>query len=473
MSGAIKRVQVRGLHQQLDIDLDLEPGLNVIYGKNGRGKTTLLHIIANILELDFQRFIYLQFFSVTLESFSGNVLEVFRESDGRIRIVVDGNVIGVYGENSLVPDLLPMERLAIRNRFGGRPVYLPAFRAILERVRAEAYSDMPRDAQFENIRNNERLAIKEAGLPMQPRWHRNDGTALTAKKTIQCREWFGNFVPVIRYPSLVEVTESLAAELREAQIDLAQSERKMLSEMFIDVFKALVSREEAPSDFEIDPLMQRVRQSLVNEDNNDPSPYSDNIEMRLAQVIEQVKEMGSPGEGAAQRRVLKLYAEMLEKRNQDRTTAFYKVKQFESSVNQFLDNKTLHVAERPVTAGRTVEPVFVETKNGRHYPLSSLSSGERQILTMLFSATRMSTAASGVFLIDEPELSLHVDWQRIVLGSLMAQAGERQIIACTHSPEVGADHPECIQMFTPKLTTPVLPQPQEPDSEDYVLDDSL
>lgn len=56
-----------------------------------------------------------------------------------------------------------------------------------------------------------------------------------------------------------------------------------------------------------------------------------------------------------------------------------------------------------------------------------------------------------MFLIDEPELSLHIDWQRIILTNLEQQAANRQIIACTHSPEVGADHPDAVQIFAPRV----------------------
>ena len=37
-------------------------------------------------------------------------------------------------------------------------------------------------------------------------------------------------------------------------------------------------------------------------------------------------------------------------------------------------------------------------------------------------ATHMSPA-DGIMLIDEPEISLHVDWQRIILDEIMRQAG--------------------------------------------------
>lgn len=473
--GGIKRIVVDGLHHHLDIDLELKLGLNVLYGKNGRGKTTILHIIANVLEADFQNFSYLQFARIKIENFESNVLEIYRENDMRLKVVLDGNDVGIYEKaDSPAPEILPVERQTIRAMFGGRPVYLPAFRAILERVRSDSYHDSARDtAQFEAIRNNERLAMREADIPISiSRWQgRADVTSLTARKTVQCREWFGPFVPIIRYPSLKEVSEGLTNEFRDAQIELAQSERRMLSEMFIDVFKALVSSEETPADGDIEPLLHRVRVSLDKDEPSNPDRFSDNIGVRLGEVVEKVKEIGSAAEGAAQRRVLKLYAEMLELRSKDRTEAFHKVKQFESAVNKFLgESKTLHVSERPrVGTRRALDPVYVETVNNRQYSLSSLSSGERQVLTMLFSATRMSTMAPGIFLVDEPELSLHVDWQRIILSALKSQAGDRQILACTHSPEVGADHGDVVQMFSPKLTEPVLPQP-ESDPEDFADD---
>ncbi len=54
----IAQISVEGLHDQFDIDLKFNSGLNILYGKNGRGKTTILHLLANALELDFKRFAY-------------------------------------------------------------------------------------------------------------------------------------------------------------------------------------------------------------------------------------------------------------------------------------------------------------------------------------------------------------------------------------------------------------------------------
>lgn len=468
----IKSISIKGLHHHLDIELNFNNGLNIIYGKNGKGKTTVLHIIANILELDIARFRYLQFASVHLESLGGTKLDIVKAKDGRIQLYINGDEAGAHDADGIVPEMSPAEKSAIRNAFGGRPVYLPAFRAILERVKPTPYDVSGRDPAFDVVKRQELSVLRDVADNNYSRnWTSFDQIAsANAKKTTQCREWFGAFVPVIRYPSISEVTDSISSEFFEAQAEVSHSERIMLSSMFVSVFRALVSDDETPSDGEVEPLMTRVRDCLdVEEDNY----YPDHIGPQLASALYKVREAGSREQSEAQKRVLKLYAEMLESRKRERAEAFYKVRKFEEAVNIFLDGKTLHVSDAWRSDKRRVrECVYIETENKRKYPLTSLSSGERQILTMLFSATRMSTIATGAFLIDEPELSLHVDWQRIILGILHSQTINRQIIACTHSPEVGADHSGAVQMFSPRISCVDSALSEGEDSQ-YSMDDGL
>lgn len=81
--------------------------------------------------------------------------------------------------------------------------------------------------------------------------------------------------------------------------------------------------------------------------------------------------------------------------------------------------------------------------------LDALSAGERHLMTMLYAASQMSTHQ--LILIDEPEISLHLDWQERLLTEMMAQQGGRQIIVCTHSPMIGAEHED--RMMEVKLTS--------------------
>lgn len=76
----------------------------------------------------------------------------------------------------------------------------------------------------------------------------------------------------------------------------------------------------------------------------------------------------------------------------------------------------------------------VETINS-----SLLSAGEKQMLSFLaYNAFYQNT----IFIIDEPELSLHVDWQRILFPTLMEQNSSNQFIIATHSPFIYNKYPD-------------------------------
>ena len=68
-----------------------------------------------------------------------------------------------------------------------------------------------------------------------------------------------------------------------------------------------------------------------------------------------------------------------------------------------------------------------------------LSSGEKQMLSFLcYNAFNRGMA---VF-IDEPELSLHVDWQRRLLSTLLKQGQKNQFFIATHSPFIYSKYPD-------------------------------
>ncbi len=66
----------------------------------------------------------------------------------------------------------------------------------------------------------------------------------------------------------------------------------------------------------------------------------------------------------------------------------------------------------------------------------SLSSGEKHFLRILLENVR---AEESSLLIDEPELSMHVDWQRDLIAAMRELNPKSQLILATHSPEIMAD----------------------------------
>ena len=68
-----------------------------------------------------------------------------------------------------------------------------------------------------------------------------------------------------------------------------------------------------------------------------------------------------------------------------------------------------------------------------------LSAGEKQMLSFWCYNTFSENTA---IFIDEPELSLHVDWQRILLPTLLEQETGNQFFVATHSPFIYTKYPE-------------------------------
>ncbi|MFJ3523574.1 AAA family ATPase [Pseudomonas sp. NPDC090203] len=106
------------------------------------------------------------------------------------------------------------------------------------------------------------------------------------------------------------------------------------------------------------------------------------------------------------------------------------LQKFESLVNLFLKqtNKKISVNNRGEVK------IFISDVER---PLTVLSSGERQILIMLAHLSLNShLPKSGVFIVDEPELSLHIAWQDMFLEAVQAAGPDLQIILATHSPAI-------------------------------------
>ena len=69
--------------------------------------------------------------------------------------------------------------------------------------------------------------------------------------------------------------------------------------------------------------------------------------------------------------------------------------------------------------------------------IRALSSGERQILIMLAHLSlNTRLLRDGVFIIDEPELSLHMAWQDMFVEAIQTANPRLQLILATHAPAI-------------------------------------
>ena len=76
-----------------------------------------------------------------------------------------------------------------------------------------------------------------------------------------------------------------------------------------------------------------------------------------------------------------------------------------------------------------------ELKSGKHISMYDLSSGEKQILYIMLKVLLQEKQNYIVFM-DEPELSLHVDWQEKLIDKILQLNPNCQLVIATHSPSL-------------------------------------
>lgn len=132
--------------------------------------------------------------------------------------------------------------------------------------------------------------------------------------------------------------------------------------------------------------------------------------------------------------VIEPYLNSLDARVAALNSIYEIVSSFIKNINTFLKDKRLVFQS---AHGFKIISSF----NGQPLQVSQLSSGEQQLLTM-FCHVLAARDSSTVFIIDEPEISLNIKWQRILVTSLLdiAKGSGIQLIFASHSFEILARH---------------------------------
>ncbi len=82
---------------------------------------------------------------------------------------------------------------------------------------------------------------------------------------------------------------------------------------------------------------------------------------------------------------------------------------------------------------------LLKREKGGMAGLDALSSGEKQIL-IIFANSILLSGKEKVFIVDEPELSLHLNWQERFVDDIRSLKTGAQFIFATHSPEIIAGY---------------------------------
>lgn len=117
--------------------------------------------------------------------------------------------------------------------------------------------------------------------------------------------------------------------------------------------------------------------------------------------------------------------EKIEANNKKRKELLSSMTTLSNFVKKIIKNKKIQLTEK------------LYLGEGEEILPDKLSFGEKQMLSFL---CYNFFADNSIIFMDEPEMSLHVDWQRILFPVLMEQNTTNQFIVATHSPFIYAQY---------------------------------
>ena len=106
-------------------------------------------------------------------------------------------------------------------------------------------------------------------------------------------------------------------------------------------------------------------------------------------------------------------------------------------LNTLIDIINKRFSYKEFYVNKTQGFIFKSNKTQKKIPLTNLSSGEQHELVLLYELL-FNTPENSLILIDEPEISLHINWQNEFINDLkeVSDLINLKSIIATHSPDI-------------------------------------
>lgn len=218
-----------------------------------------------------------------------------------------------------------------------------------------------------------------------------------------------------------EVEKWLETETRKAS-DLGMYNS---NKIYINLLKSLTNRDEIISSINEDVLnTMMIRNTFLSSYGLMPNLDFKQFIDELAKLNDQKKDEGY--------RIFEYYLSTIIKKQEALLKTGELIKSFLNAVNGFLRDKKMYY--------QVDKGFFIPARNSNgNLSLELLSSGEIQLLLILFNALRANVDEIGdIIIIDEPEISLNIVWQRNLIKTLKSISDHSpiQFILATHSMEI-------------------------------------
>ena len=113
------------------------------------------------------------------------------------------------------------------------------------------------------------------------------------------------------------------------------------------------------------------------------------------------------------------------------------IKKICDDINSIFKYMDLEIKFIGLSKDEDSKPIFKDI-TGNEFDIENLSSGEKQLFLRALSLKFLNPKNS-IVLIDEPEISLHPQWQRKIIKVYESIGENNQLIIATHSPHVVGD----------------------------------
>lgn len=437
MAFKLNHFEVTGLFGRTTISVPIVDNRLVIVGANGLGKSTFLNILYFFISRQWSKLADYEFECLTA-TFSDRSLTLDRNeivnvavlppeltpshlahSSPRLRSALDFVRHEIVLAAEVIRDTEQVVRSAAR-RYGLGPVDMRYLRDYLQQVAISPSDNLREIDGYLTQAISEQILY----LPTYRRIEKDLNTVFPGMED-ELRRFrdtrrpsaAGPYLELVEF-GMEDVEQTVHAKLSELR-ETARAELNGLAGSYLrDVLRGEGNTYDAAavsalSDSDVADILNRVEERTLDETDR----------RQLRDVIDSIR--ANRKLESSQEYVAHFFARLVQVRKKMHEDALL-ILSFAAVCNQYLDGKTVKYDDVDYT-------LSIVLTDQTPISFSSLSSGEKQIVS-LFSQVYLGRAKSYVIIIDEPELSLSVPWQKRLFVDLETSKRCSFIAAVTHSP---------------------------------------